>query len=128
MPSDEQLVRRARGGDREAFSALVCRYERAALAVACKVLRCSHDARDAAQDAFVTAYEKLNQLWTPCRFGSWILRITHRMALRHLRRRRNDTPKLDGQRDSPRLPPASTDIMSLVSRLPEQERVVVLMR
>src|SRR5206468_1680004 len=87
--SDEELVQRTRCGDRKAFGELVERYERSALVVAGSVLHSWHDARDCVQDAFVTAYERLNKLWRADRFGAWFLRIVRRHALWHLRRRRS---------------------------------------
>jgi RNA polymerase sigma-70 factor, ECF subfamily len=130
---DEQLVRRVRSGDREAFSVLVQRYERPVQAVACSVLRNWHDANDVSQQAFVAAYEKLNRLWFARKFGSWLLCITHRLAVRHVqRRKRRSLSELDPNTAAPGIRPElsdlSLDLVSLLGRLPVQERVVVSLR
>ena len=111
---------------------LVQRYERAALAVAWNVLHCWHDAGDVTQDAFMTAYEKLNQLSSARTFGMWVMRITHRLALRYLRRRRNTTVRLEADVPSlasdPALSAVSLDLLDLIGRLPTHERVVLSLR
>jgi len=131
---NESLVLRARGGERGAFSILVGRYERAGLAVAVSILRCRHDARDAVQDAFVTAYERLNRLWSARRFGGWFLRIVRRQALWQLRRRRTRERHLSavaraevGRREG-RTPEESDVMIGLIGRLPDQEALVVSLR
>jgi RNA polymerase sigma-70 factor (ECF subfamily) len=132
--TDEELVRRARCGDRRAFSRLVLRYERAALAAAGAILPSWHDARDAAQEAFVCAYERLNQLSAPRKFGSWLIRIARQQALLHRRRsatRVRMTLTLGGDEAAGRpdaWTPASADAFELLARLPAQERVVVSLR
>lgn len=133
VDSDQRLVLRARAGDRRAFSVLVDRYERTGLAVAMSVLHCSHDARDAVQDSFVAAYERLNSLWSPQRFGAWFLRIVRRQSLWHLRRRTARARHLAAiaaeparARDAYR--ETSNPTMCMIARLPEQEALVVSLR
>ena len=57
-----RLVEDAQKGDRGAFAALVERYQRLALAYAGSLLGDEARAEDAAQDAFLAAYEKLSTL------------------------------------------------------------------
>jgi RNA polymerase sigma-70 factor (ECF subfamily) len=132
VESDETLVRRARRGEREAFSRLVERYERPALAVAAAVLGSHEEARDAVQDAFVTAFEKLNWLWSPRKFGAWFLQIARRQAFarrRSARARRELVPlSADVAWEAPRDALMSADIPAVIARLPEQEYVVVTLR
>ena len=73
--SDPTLVLLTLAGNREAYERLVLRYERAVIAAARRVTRLSHLAEDAAQDAFVTAWMKLNTLKSPERFGPWVCTI-----------------------------------------------------
>ena len=133
MQSDAELVNRARRGDREAFSALVRRYERPVLAMAMSLLHDHGDACDAAQDAFVIAYEKLNRLWRPSRFGAWVLQIARRTALRVRKRRARHAAEpmpddLHARDNGSPIPAMPRKMMDLIARLPEQERVVVMLR
>jgi len=79
------LVSASRAGDTEAFGRLVRMYQRRAVAVAYRFLSHSADAEDVAQEAFVQAYRKLDQLDDDARFGSWLMRIVVNRS-RNLRR------------------------------------------
>lgn len=83
----------ARGGDQDAFDHLVGRYQRRAVAVAYRLLGNTHDATDAAQDAFLRAYQNLAKLEDPRRFGGWLMRIVTNLSL-NLRRGRGRAPTL----------------------------------
>jgi RNA polymerase sigma-70 factor (ECF subfamily) len=75
------LVARARGGDLQAFGALVDLHARAARRVAAAALAAPDDADDVVQEACVTAWQRLGDLSDPGAFRSWLLRITWRKAL-----------------------------------------------
>jgi len=86
MPaSDAVLVRRARGGDRDAFAALVARHH-ATLIACCRRMVGQH-ARDAAQDAVLTAMLSLDRLRDEARFGAWLVGIGLNACRRLLRDR-----------------------------------------
>lgn len=85
--SDAVLVGRARGGDAQAFDALVRRHLRAAYAVALARLGEPADAEDVCQDAFVTALQRLDECRQPDRFSAWLLRIVRNRAHDHARGR-----------------------------------------
>jgi RNA polymerase sigma factor (sigma-70 family) len=74
MPSDPDLVRRARGGDRDAFAALIERHY-TVLVRSCRRMVGAQRAADAAQDAVVTAMLSLDRLRRPEAFGSWLVGI-----------------------------------------------------
>ena len=83
-PTDAELVRRARDGDRDAFAALVGRHH-ATLLRCCRRLAGPDLALDAAQDAVVTALLSLDRLRRPESFGAWLVGIglnAARVALR----------------------------------------------
>jgi RNA polymerase sigma-70 factor (ECF subfamily) len=78
-------------GDRDAFRVLVER-EAAAVIRAChRVLGDLHEAEDAAQEAFVTAFKSLAGWRGDGPFGAWLTRIAVRIALRRVGRRREVT-------------------------------------
>jgi RNA polymerase sigma factor (sigma-70 family) len=82
-----QLVTQAQKGDRTAFAELVRRYRTAAYAAAYAHLRNHDEAEDIAQDALLTAYEKIANLNQPCKFGAWLCAIAARKAKRHRARK-----------------------------------------
>jgi RNA polymerase sigma-70 factor (ECF subfamily) len=100
MPSDADLVRRARGGDRDAFAELARRHH-AALLRTCRRMVGADRAHDAAQDALVTALLSLERLRDDDRFAAWLLGIALnvcRTTLRQplLRVRPLESPPLKG--------------------------------
>ena len=83
---ERAVVARAAAGDHEAFDQLVAPRFAGALRTALAILRSEDDARDAVQDAFVSAWEQLPRLRDPGHFDAWLGRILVnrcRSALRH---------------------------------------------
>ena len=85
---DAVLVERAREHDRGAESLLYRRHAGPLLSMAGRLLRSSHLAEDAVQDAFVRAFERLHQLKEPSMFRSWLLSIVVSLVKKRLRRQR----------------------------------------
>lgn len=91
------LVEQARRGDLAAFNQLVARYERAAYAVCLRLLRDPQAAEDVTQEAFVRAYNALDQFERGS-FRAWLLRIATNRALDQLRyQKRRPAESLDAQ-------------------------------
>ena len=90
MRSDSELVDAVLEGDKAAFAELVARYERAARAVCLNILHDRHLAADAAQEAFVSAYQKLGSLRDCKTFGPWLMQIARRCSLDILKDRRGE--------------------------------------
>jgi RNA polymerase sigma-70 factor (ECF subfamily) len=82
------LVRRARGGEREAITVLVRGYMRPAYAAALAILGRAADAEDVAQEALMIAFERLDTCRDPARFASWLLQIVRNRARNQLDWRR----------------------------------------
>lgn len=89
---DEALVQRCLSGDTEAFGELVGRYERPIFNVALRMLRDREEARDATQNAFVKAWQHLDQFDRNRRFFSWLYRIAVNESLNRATRRRKSDP------------------------------------
>lgn len=87
-PSDEELVRRAAGGDREASGELISRHITPVLKRAQRLLGRSAEAEDVVQDAFYEALRDLAKLKEPARFGAWVGSIAVHQVHRRFRRRR----------------------------------------
>ncbi|MBT3266268.1 sigma-70 family RNA polymerase sigma factor [Candidatus Poribacteria bacterium] len=92
MADDATMVAAALGGDPRGFSALVRTHQPLAYATAYAVLRNPEEAQEVAQDAFVTAYEKLESLERPERFASWLRTIALNAA--KMRRRASARARL----------------------------------
>ena len=86
MRSD--LVRRAQGGDGEAFETLIrAAYDRL-FAVADRILGDRYAAEDAVQEAVVRSWRDIRGLRDPDRFEAWLYRLVVNASRDHSRRRR----------------------------------------
>lgn len=89
---DETLVMLTLAGEQRAYEVLVIRYQKAVIASAISVTKNHFMAEDAAQDAFVTAWMKLNTLQEPKKYSSWVCRIAKNCALNMISRYRSFLP------------------------------------
>jgi RNA polymerase sigma-70 factor, ECF subfamily len=94
--NDLALVERCLAGETAAFEALVKRYQRVLFTVAQRMLGDYDAASDAAQNAFVKAYQKLETFDPTGRFFSWIYRILVNECLNARRDRRVHEPLTPG--------------------------------
>lgn len=78
--NDAMLVALTLTGNQNAFEALVLRWQKAVLASANSITHNSYMAEDAAQDAFVSAWMKLDCLREADKFGAWVCRIAKNRA------------------------------------------------
>ena len=85
---DVALIERVRGGDVSAYDTLVRKYERQLFRIAQHITQNREDAEDVMQDAFLKAYEKLDQFQGNSKFYTWLVRIAVNESLMRLRKRR----------------------------------------
>ena len=135
---DEDLVRRYLSGDAGAFTTLVQRHERRVYHLALRMTGREEDARDATQDAFLTALRKLSSYRGEAAFTTWMHRVTVN-ACYDLLRKRQRQPVLDrGDEDHARPEPVpmpdhaddaslSIDVRRALLQVPEDFRVVMLL-
>ena len=134
MLSDSELISQVRHGTAEAFGVLVRRYERSVLGLALAELRDLHAAEDVAQAAFLLAYRRLETLQDARRFGPWLMQIARRQVLDLAGARRVPVTTASGMVIDPSADDTAPSwvehehLLSLVARLPEQERVLVGLR
>jgi RNA polymerase sigma-70 factor (ECF subfamily) len=152
--SDETLVARARGGDREAFGQLYRRHHEDVLRVALRVTHNREDALDVLQRAFERAMGKLIGFRGEASFKTWVSRITFNLALnlRRDRARRSqlprdlaaeactasaragaaaagmDAPREAGQEERMLRDEQLTTLYDAVAKLPPKQRLIVELR
>ncbi|MEM9072135.1 MAG: RNA polymerase sigma factor [Myxococcota bacterium] len=85
---DDELVRRARDGDRTAADQLFRQHGPRILRLCTRLLEHRQEAEDLTHDAFIKAFEKLPTLREPAKFEAWLNRMVVREARRRIRRRR----------------------------------------
>jgi len=85
---DDVNVDRARQGDRDAFAALVRKYQKRVYATAFHITGNHGDADDVAQVAFMRAYRGLSRFDGRADFFTWLYRIVVNVALNQVRARK----------------------------------------
>lgn len=131
---EEELVERARRGDRAAMNRL---YEAHAGRVYSVVRRLAGEdalAEDLAQDAWIRAFRKLDLFRGESSFGTWMYRLATNTALNRLRRR-NRRPDVEREGDLGRSNPTPVDeavinqrvLSEALDRLPDGYRRVLVL-
>lgn len=88
VPTDNDLVTRARAGDRSAQRELVNRWQQSVYQMAWRVLGNDSAAEDVRQIVFLRMIERPEKLPQSDNFASWIRRCTVNEAITYLRRRK----------------------------------------
>jgi RNA polymerase sigma-70 factor, ECF subfamily len=83
---DMTLVHASKAGDIAAFEELVKRYDRQLLRIAQHVTHNREAAEDAVQEAFLKAFQKLEQFRENSKFSTWLVRIAINQSLMNLRK------------------------------------------
>src|SRR5580704_15784874 len=97
--TDEEVVYRVRAGETALYEVIMRRYNQRLYRVARAILHNDAEAEDVIQDAYVRAYEHLDQFAARAPFSTWLTRIAVHEALARLRRSslyRPIDPEYDG--------------------------------
>lgn len=79
--TDQQIVSLVVGGNQDAYSVIVERYEAKLMRYALFLIKDYDMASDLAQESFIKAYTNLNGFKLDKSFSSWIYRIVHNEAM-----------------------------------------------
>jgi len=113
--SDAAAVERTLAGEREAYRVLVERHSAYVYRLAYRMTGNPHDAEEVVQEAFLRAYQKLQQFAGNANFGTWVYRIAANYAIDRLRQRKSE----ESRRENPsRLADEENEVDAL-SKLPD---------
>jgi len=136
VPSDRDLIQRARRGEAEAFGELVIRYQTSVFNVCYRILHERAEAEDMTQETFLRARKRLNLFDEERAFGPWLRRVAANVCLNHLESQKQTSP-LDEERDASEntrpetqveVRERSEQIRSALASLPVHYRVVIELR
>jgi len=144
LDSTQHLVRQSRAGDESAFAALVEVHQSAVFGTVLRLVSDREVAAEVSNRAFFKAYEHLASFDESRPLRAWLLRIAANEALNELRSRRRDSAhtlggaeaeieleQISGAPDPGEIVSRrerSDEIRDAVSRLPEPQRVAVVLR
>lgn len=152
--ADEELVKRAQRGEREAFATLVRRYQDRIYNLAYRYSGNYEDALDLTQESFLKAFMKLSEFRGKSKFYTWLYRIAVNVCIDHRRRQHVSTVywddikpvelnpfEVDESSEHYDVPDESRDpealllegelklkVREAIDALPEQLKIVLLLR
>ena len=142
--NEEQLwLEQARLGDKVAFGKLVEAYQTPVYNLAYRMLNNAGEAEEAAQEAFIRAYTRLDSYNPAHKFSTWMLSITSNYCIDLIRKRRAVLLSIDEplpahpalQSDKAKAPERQVVVdeqqqlvQSLLAELPEDYRQAVVLR
>jgi RNA polymerase sigma-70 factor, ECF subfamily len=88
--TETEAIRDVLAGDRDAYRVLMDRYFSSVTRVAFRITGNEADAEEAAQEAFLRAYNKLSSFRQDSTFSTWIMRIVMNTAINLVERRNRD--------------------------------------
>jgi len=94
---DEQVwLEQARRGNKEAFGNLIEAYQSPVFNLAYRMLGNADEAEQAAQEAFIRAWTRLDSYDSAHKFSTWLLSITSNYSIDQIRKRRAQLLSIDG--------------------------------
>jgi len=121
--SDAVAVEQTLAGEREAYRVLVERHSQYVYRLAYRMTSNREDAEEVVQEAFLRAYQKLQQFAGNANFGTWVYRIAANYAIDRLRQRKSE----DSRREQPKRiaegEPESDPLSEVKDAAPSPERL-----
>jgi RNA polymerase sigma-70 factor (ECF subfamily) len=134
--TDNDLARRAAGGDRAAFALLAERHYDRVHALAWRWCGARAEAEDVAQETMVKMAGAIRNFRGDSAFTTWLWRIAYTTAVDHIRARGRVVALTTGQiselndtagGETPEAAAMNSELWRAVRRLPEQQRDAVLL-
>lgn len=128
---DRDLLRQHLAGDPDAFGELFRRHRDRMWAVALRTTRDPELAADCVQDAFMSAFRRAESYRGDAAVTTWLHRIVVNACLDRLRRDRTASPlperELPDQHDAPARVDTRLEVREALDRLPEGQRVALVL-
>lgn len=102
---EAQWIADARAGDKNAFANLVERYQKPVYSVCYRMLGTPTAAEDAAQEAFIRAYQALDRYDPTRSFATWLLSIASNYSIDQLRKKKVTILSIDNEKHAWLAPP-----------------------
>lgn len=138
MQEDNQWVQQVLAGDKQAYAHLINKYKNPLYATILRMTKNPHDAQDLVQESFIKVYEQLGKYDETGSFASWMYRVAINHCMDEFRKKRYQMKQVEVEEgsiisaDTPELiffkNEESRRLERLVATLPEDERIIILLR
>ena len=95
---DSEAIARCLQGEESAYEVLYSRHKRQVYFICLRMLRQKEDAEDLTQETFIQVFRKLSSFRGESSFSTWLHRVTIRVVLMHLRRKRPIPVSLESEK------------------------------
>jgi RNA polymerase sigma factor (sigma-70 family) len=95
LHNDSYYIKQVLQGNTNAFSYLVEKHKRMAYTLALKLVQVPEDAEEIAQDAFVKAFQALDNFKGESKFSTWLYTIIYNVAMARLRKKQLNIISID---------------------------------
>ena len=132
-PSDE-LIRRARAGDRPAFAGLIEAHQSMVYSLLLHIVNEAAVAEEIAQDVFLELHKNLESIESGQHLTRWLRTVATRRGIDEVRRWKFRSPHSIEDLPEPRIDAEPHDVLlseklrKLLNRLPAKHRAIVVMR
>ncbi len=134
---DTYYINKVLRGNVNAFSQLVEKHKRMAYTLALKMVNSPEDAEEIAQDAFIKAFQSLNDFKGESKFSTWLYKIVYHVSISRLRKKQLETISMDA--DFRNFDVSETDhlltrltieeqntlVRAAIDRLPTDEKAII---
>jgi RNA polymerase sigma-70 factor (ECF subfamily) len=129
----EEILRRAKNGDGDAFAALVAEHESMVFSIAWHFFGDRNRGEEIAQDVFLQLYRHLEKIESRAHLLFWLRQVTSRRCIDEVRRAGPRRVSLDDAQEVAVAPAVSDTLASrrlreMVAELPARQRLIVTMR
>lgn len=134
---EAELISRAKAGDHEAMVELLRSVENSVYRSAFYILGNEQDALDASQEALIRIYRKIDTYQEKAKFTTWVQRIVSNICMDKFRSRKETIsidehelilPDKQNVEDEIIVNSLTDDIQNAIQKLPQQHRMVVILR
>ena len=139
---EQQWIAEAKAGNKDAFAKLVEKYQKPVYSVCYRMLGTPTAAEDAAQEAFIRAYQAIDRYDTSRSFATWVLSIASNYSIDQLRKKKVTILSMDNEKHAWLAPPDPgpspekailekeklRQIQSLLTSLNEVDRAAVILQ
>lgn len=132
--TDEQLVKKALQGNKQAWLNLIKRYEKPIYNYGMRMTSKNEDALDLMQEVFISVFRNLSNYRNEGSFKSWLFRIAHFRCIEFYRRKKpmqglEDAPEIVSEElsvaDSMHASQENQQLINAMQKLPLAQKAVV---
>ena len=138
MEEEQQWIQEVLAGNKQAYAYIINKYKNQLFATILRMTRNPHDAGDLVQEAFIKVYEQLEKYDGKGAFSSWLYRVAINHCMDEFRKKRYQMKQVEMDEElieDPKHPEViflknekSRHLERLISSLPEDERMIILLR